>query len=85
MAPEDELEIYFEVADNDAIAGPKVARTGTVALRLPSMEEVLQQAEQPQPISPRAQRARLPEATHHAPYPMSSRPRSSPGTSAAGG
>lgn len=48
MVPEDELEIYFEVADNDAIAGPKVARTGTVALRFPSMEEVLQQAEQTQ-------------------------------------
>ena len=48
MVPEDELEIYFEVADNDGVAGPKVARTGTVGVRFPSVEEVLQQAEQTQ-------------------------------------
>lgn len=48
MVPEDEVEIYFEVYDNDAVAGPKVARTAVITVRFPSLEEVLRQAEQGQ-------------------------------------
>lgn len=48
LVPEDELEIYFEVYDNDIISGPKVARTGPVKLRFPSFEETLKEAEQVQ-------------------------------------
>jgi hypothetical protein len=48
MVPEDELELYFEVYDNDIVSGPKVARTGTVTVRFPSLEEVMQKAEQAQ-------------------------------------
>lgn len=46
LVPEDELEIYFEVYDNDVVSGPKVARTGPIKLRFPSFEETLQEAEQ---------------------------------------
>lgn len=48
MVPEDELEIYFEVYDNDVVTGPKVARTGPVKVRFPSFEEMMQEAEQTQ-------------------------------------
>lgn len=48
MVPEDEVEIYFEVYDNDAVAGPKVARTETLKVRFPSLDETLRQAEQQQ-------------------------------------
>lgn len=48
LVPEDELEIYFEVYDNDVVSGPKVARTALVKLRFPSFEETLQEAEQMQ-------------------------------------
>lgn len=46
MVPEDELELYFEVADNDRIAGPKIARTKKVVVRFPSLDELLEQAEE---------------------------------------
>ncbi len=45
LVPEDELEIYFEVFDNDLVSGPKSARTGTINLRFPSFEEMLREAE----------------------------------------
>jgi hypothetical protein len=48
MVPEDELEIYFEVADNDRIGGPKIARTKKVIVRFPSLDELLKQADQMQ-------------------------------------
>lgn len=48
MVPEDELEIYFEVADNDMIGGPKVARTKKVTVRFPSLDELLKEADQMQ-------------------------------------
>lgn len=48
LVPEDEIEIYFEVYDNDVVTGPKMARTETVTLRLPSLEEVLKKADQTQ-------------------------------------
>ncbi len=48
MVPGDEVELYFEVADNDAVAGPKIARTGAITLKFPSLEEVLKEAEEEQ-------------------------------------
>ncbi|MCB0711839.1 MAG: DUF4175 family protein [Ignavibacteriae bacterium] len=45
LVPEDELEIYFEVFDNDRVGGPKSARTGSINVRFPSFEELLQEAE----------------------------------------
>jgi hypothetical protein len=48
ITPEDEFEFYFEVYDNDAVSGPKMARTGMVTVRFPSFEEVMKQAEQTQ-------------------------------------
>ncbi len=48
ISPEDKYEFYFEVTDNDRISGPKSARTNTLTLRLPSLEEVLKQTDQAQ-------------------------------------
>ena len=48
LVPEDELEIYFEVLDNDVVSGPKSARTGTISVRFPSLEEIYMEAEQVQ-------------------------------------
>jgi len=48
MVPEDEVEIYFEVYDNDVVTGPKMARTEVATVRFPSLEEVLKQADQQQ-------------------------------------
>ena len=48
MVPEDDVEFYFEVADNDAVSGPKRARTGMVKVHFPSLDEVLKDAEQTQ-------------------------------------
>lgn len=48
MVPEDELEVYFEVADNDMIGGPKIARTKKVLVRFPSLDELLEQANEMQ-------------------------------------
>lgn len=45
IVPEDELEFYFEVADNDIVDGPKRSRTDTVKIRFPSLDEILQEAE----------------------------------------
>ncbi len=45
MVPEDEVVFYFEVADNDVVSGPKRARTDTVKVRFPSLDEVLKEAE----------------------------------------
>lgn len=40
LSPEDVYEFYVEVADNDRIGGPKTARTSTITVRLPSLDEV---------------------------------------------
>ncbi len=48
ISPEDKYEYYFEVYDNDRISGPKSAKTSTMTVRLPSLEEVLKQADQSQ-------------------------------------
>lgn len=41
IAPGDIYEFYFEVADNDKVRGPKTARTKSLLVRLPSIEEAL--------------------------------------------
>lgn len=45
LEPGDELTYYFEVFDNDAVNGAKSARTGVMAFRAPTEEELEQQAE----------------------------------------
>lgn len=48
ISPEDRYEFYVEVFDNDVISGPKSARTTTLQVRLPSLDEVFRQAQQAQ-------------------------------------
>ncbi|MBC6995838.1 DUF4175 domain-containing protein [Neolewinella lacunae] len=45
LKPGDELSYYFEVYDNDGVNGAKSARTGVMAFRNPSKEELEEQAE----------------------------------------
>ncbi|MEI6090082.1 MAG: DUF4175 family protein [bacterium] len=45
ISPEDIYEYYFEVADNDNFGGPKKARTNTLTVRLPSLEEVMEESD----------------------------------------
>ncbi|MTB51979.1 DUF4175 family protein [Lewinella sp. W8] len=45
LEPGDELTYYFEVFDNDGVNGAKSARTGVMAFRAPTEEELEQQAE----------------------------------------
>ncbi len=40
LVPEDVVAYYVEVFDNDAVSGPKSARSETYTLRLPSIDEV---------------------------------------------
>jgi hypothetical protein len=40
LVPEDVVEYFVEVTDNNAVTGPKSARSGLFLLRLPSLEEV---------------------------------------------
>jgi hypothetical protein len=40
LVPEDVVEYFAEVFDNDAVKGPKSARSNVYLLRLPSLEEV---------------------------------------------
>ncbi len=44
LVPEDVVEYYAEVQDNDAVNGPKSAKTQTYLIRLPSLEEVFADA-----------------------------------------
>lgn len=46
LTPGDELSYYFEVYDNDGVNGAKSARTGVMAFRNPTVEELEQIAEQ---------------------------------------
>jgi len=48
ISPEDHYEYYLEVFDNDVVSGPKSSRTGSLLLRLPSLEEVLSSANEQQ-------------------------------------
>ncbi len=45
LVPEDVIEYYVEVQDNDVINGPKTAKTQSYLIRLPSLEEVFADAE----------------------------------------
>ena len=42
--PEDRIEYFTEVYDNDRISGPKVSRTKVFTLRLPSLDELFSRA-----------------------------------------
>ncbi|RMI13646.1 MAG: hypothetical protein D6681_05715, partial [Calditrichaeota bacterium] len=46
MVPDDFVEYYAEVYDNDRVSGPKSARSKTYIIRLPSLMEVLEQSEE---------------------------------------
>lgn len=46
LFPGDYVIYYFEVADNDRISGPKVTATRRYVARLPSLDEIIAQAEQ---------------------------------------
>ncbi|MCI0706517.1 MAG: hypothetical protein L0Y80_03410, partial [Ignavibacteriae bacterium] len=45
LVPEDVVEYFAEVFDNDVVSGPKSARSQTYLLRLPSLEEVFTDAD----------------------------------------
>ncbi|UCG60476.1 MAG: hypothetical protein JSV52_09065 [Candidatus Zixiibacteriota bacterium] len=45
MFPGDFVSYYFEVADNDQISGPKITRSRRYIARLPSLDEIIAQAE----------------------------------------
>ena len=46
LAPGDELSYWFEVSDNDAIHGPKTARSQVFEIKIPTAEELDQMLEQ---------------------------------------
>jgi hypothetical protein len=48
ISPADKYEFFFEVADNDIITGPKTAKTKSLLLRLPSLDEVLNNVDEEQ-------------------------------------
>lgn len=48
LVPEDVVEYFVEVFDNDNVGGPKSARSRMQTLRLPSMEEVFARADKTQ-------------------------------------
>lgn len=45
IMPEDVFEFYLEVSDNDIVNGPKTAKTQTLTVRLPSLDEVQKESE----------------------------------------
>jgi hypothetical protein len=51
LAPEDVLEYYIEVLDNDAVSGPKSAVSPTYTVRVPSLDEVVAENERAQAAS----------------------------------
>jgi len=62
FVPEDTLSFYLEVADNDVVGGPKVARTKPVVLRFPSLDETLHEAHRETQASTTAMEQMLQEA-----------------------
>jgi hypothetical protein len=48
ITPEDEYEFYLEVFDNDIVNGPKSAKTRTISLKLPFLDEVIESSEKAQ-------------------------------------
>lgn len=45
LFPGDYVGYYFEVSDNDQISGPKISKSRQFLARLPSLEEIISQAE----------------------------------------
>ncbi len=48
ITPEDQYEFYLEVADNDVVSGPKTAKTSTLSVRMPSLDEVFAETDREQ-------------------------------------
>jgi hypothetical protein len=48
LVPEDVIEYHAEVFDNDVVSGPKMGKSETYLLRLPSLEEVFADADKGQ-------------------------------------
>jgi len=48
ISPDDIYEYYIEILDNDVVGGPKSARTQPLMVKLPSLEEVLEQVDKDQ-------------------------------------
>ena len=48
ITPDDTYEYYLEVADNDVVGGPKKAKTSTMIVRMPSLDEVFANADKTQ-------------------------------------
>lgn len=48
LVPEDVVNYYIEIYDNDVVNGPKVGRSQVFSLRLPSLEEVFARADNEQ-------------------------------------
>jgi len=48
IAPSEEYEFYLEIFDNDKISGPKSARTQTLRVKLPGIDEVLKETSETQ-------------------------------------
>ena len=46
LVPDDFIEYYAEVWDNDRVAGPKAARSQTFVVRLPSLIDILEHGEE---------------------------------------
>ena len=46
IGPEDEVSYVMEVTDNDAVTGPKSARTSEYTVRVPSVEEIFKKADE---------------------------------------
>ena len=46
IGPEDEVSYVMEVTDNDAITGPKSARTPEYTVRVPSVEEIFKRSDE---------------------------------------
>jgi hypothetical protein len=51
LAPEDVLEYYIEVLDNDAVSGPKSAVSPSYTIRVPSLNEVVEANDRTQAAS----------------------------------
>ncbi|NUM71624.1 MAG: hypothetical protein HUU43_12295 [Ignavibacteriaceae bacterium] len=48
LNPLDKVTFYLEVSDNDAISGPKSARTKDITVKVPSLEEIFDQLDNKQ-------------------------------------
>lgn len=51
ISPDDKYEFYVEVFDNDVVSGPKSARTATLSVRLPSLDELFEKAQDLQELA----------------------------------